>query len=134
MVSLVIICPGPWPRTKYTAIVRWQPPARKTRHPAQADSDEPDASRADAQVVGRRFGIGVEYEAEQAQTKDGAGGGPAEERTCARGRGVRLSEIAVDSKQQTAISAFIAQQSRAEPSLINLFVSPTSISIRLSAT
>ena len=66
MVSLVIICPGPWPRTKSTAIVRWQPPARETRHPAQADSDEPDARRAYAQAVGRRSGIGAEYEAERA--------------------------------------------------------------------
>ena len=93
MVSLAIICPGPWPRTKYTAIVRWQPPARETRHPAQADSDEPDASRADAQAVGRRSGIGAEYEAGQARTEGGAGGGPAEEQTCARGRGMRLLKI-----------------------------------------
>ena len=35
----------------------------------------------------------AEYESEQAQTKDGAGGGPAEERTCARGRGMRLFKI-----------------------------------------
>ena len=76
--SLVIICPGPWPQTKYTAIVRWQPPARETRHPARADSDEPDASRADAQAVGRRSGIGAEYEAGLARTEDGAGGGQAE--------------------------------------------------------
>ena len=93
MVSLVIICPGRWPRTKYTAIVRWQPPARETRHPAQADSDEPDASRADAQAVGRRSAIGAEYEAGLARTEDGAGGGPAEEQTCARGRGMRLLKI-----------------------------------------
>ena len=73
--------------------VRWQPPARKTRHPAWADSDEPDASRADAQAVGRRSGIGAEYEAGLAQTKDGAGGGPAEEKTCARGHGMRLLKI-----------------------------------------
>ena len=72
-----------------------QPPARETRHPARADSDEPDASRADAQAVRRRSGIGAEYEAERAQTKtkDGAGGGPAEERTCARGRAMRLLKI-----------------------------------------
>ena len=77
-------------RDKLHRGVWWQPPARETRHPAQADSDEPDASRADAQAVGRRSGIGAEYEAGQAQTKDGAGGGPAEEQTCARGRGMRL--------------------------------------------
>ena len=71
----------------------WQPPARKTIHLARADSDEPDASRADAQAVGRRSSIGAEYEAEQAQTKDGAGGGPAEEQTCARGRCMRLLKI-----------------------------------------
>ena len=37
--------------------------------------------------------IGAEYEAGLAQTKDGAGGGPAEEWTCARGRGMRLLKI-----------------------------------------
>ena len=42
--------------------------------------------RADAQVVRR-------YEAGLAQTEDGAGGGPAEERTCARGCGMRLLKI-----------------------------------------
>ena len=73
--------------------MRWQPPARETRHPSQADSDEPDASRADAQAVGRRSGIGTEYEAGLARTEDGAGGGPAEEQTCARGRGMRLLKI-----------------------------------------
>ena len=77
MVSLVSNSLSLWRGTNYTADVRWQPPAREIRHPAQADSDEPDACRADAQAVGRYSGIGVEYEAEQAQTKDGAGGGPA---------------------------------------------------------
>ena len=71
----------------------WHPSSRETRHLALTDSDEPDASRADAQAVGRRSGIGAEYEAEQAQTKDGAGGGLAEERTCVRGRGMRLLKI-----------------------------------------
>ena len=63
--SLVInrLTGSPWRETYYTADVRWQPPARETRHPAQADSDEPDVSRADAQAVGRRSGIGAEYEA-----------------------------------------------------------------------
>ena len=70
-----------------------QPPARETRLPARADSDEPDARRADAQAVGRRSGIGAEYQVEQAQTEDGAGGGSAEEWTCARGRGMRLLKI-----------------------------------------
>ena len=46
-----------------------------------------------AQAVGRLSGSGSEYEVEKAQTKDGAGGGPAEERTCARGRGMRLLKI-----------------------------------------
>ena len=73
--------------------VRWQPPAREARHPARAESDEPDATRADAQAVGRLSGIGAEYEEEKAQTKEGAGGGPAEEWTCARGRGMRLLKI-----------------------------------------
>ena len=58
MVSLVINCPGPWPWTNYTAIVRWQ-----HNLPARADSDEPDTARDDAQAVGRRSGIGAEYEA-----------------------------------------------------------------------
>ena len=93
MVSLVINSPSLWQGTNDTAGVRWQPPARETRHPAWADSDEPDADRADAQVVGRRSGIGAEYEVEQAQIKNGAGGGPAEERTCARGRGMRMLKI-----------------------------------------
>ena len=69
MVSLVINSPSLWRGANYTADVRWQPPARETRHPARADPDEPDASRADAQAIGRHFGIGVEHEAEQAQTK-----------------------------------------------------------------
>ena len=34
-----------------------------------------------------------EYEAGLARTKDGAGGGPAEEQTCARGREMRLLKI-----------------------------------------
>ena len=61
--------------------------------PALADLDEPDAGKADAQAVGRRSGIGAEYKAGLAQTKDGAGGGQAEERTCARGRGMLLFKI-----------------------------------------
>ena len=73
--------------------MRWQPPARETRHPARADSDEPDASRADAQAVGIRSSIGAEYEAGLAQTKDGAGGGPAEDQKCAWGRSMRLLKI-----------------------------------------
>ena len=52
--------------------------------------------RADAQADERRSGIGAEYEVERAQPKDGAGGGPAEEQTCARGRGTRLLKIAQD--------------------------------------
>ena len=71
----------------------WQPPTRETRHPARADSDEPDTSRAYAQAVGRLSGSGAEYAAEKAQTKDGAGGGPAEEQKCARGRCMRLLKI-----------------------------------------
>ena len=35
----------------------------------------------------------AEHEAGQAQTKDGASGGSAEEQTCARGRGMRLLKI-----------------------------------------
>ena len=69
-----------------------------------ADSDGPDASRTYAQAVGRLSGIGVEHEAEQAQTKDGAGGGPAEKRICARGRGMRLLKIGAS---QTRIRVWI---------------------------
>ena len=50
-----------------------------------ADSDEPGAVRADRRAPGRRSGIGVENGARWARTKDGAGGGPAEEQTRARG-------------------------------------------------
>ena len=93
MVSLVIISPSQLRGTNDTANVRWQPPAREKGHPPWADSDEPDAGRADAQSFGRRSGIGAEYEAERAQTKDRACGGPAEDRTCMRGRGMRLLKI-----------------------------------------
>ena len=51
--------------------VRWSEP----------DSDEPGAVRAGRRATGRRSGIGVEDGAQRARTKDGAGGGPAEERT-----------------------------------------------------
>ena len=71
----------------------WQAPTRETRHLARADPDEPDACRADAKVVERHSGVGVEYETERARTKDGAGGGPVEERTCAWGRGMRQLKI-----------------------------------------
>ncbi len=57
------------------------------------DSDEPDASRAYAQAAERLCGSGAEYEAEKAQTKDVAGGEPAEERTYAWGRGMQLLRI-----------------------------------------
>ena len=71
--------------TNCTVDVRWQPPAREIRHPAQADSDEPDACRADAQVDGIRscIRVGAENETERARTEDRAGGRQAEER---RGR------------------------------------------------
>ena len=72
--------------------VRWQPPAREpevTKLPARADSDEPDASGACAQVL-RLLGSGAEYEAGKAHTQDGAGVGPLKERTYSRGRGIRL--------------------------------------------
>ena len=77
----------------------WKPPSRETRHPARDDLDEPDACRADDQAVGKRSGIGAEYEEEQAQTKDGAGGGPAEEWTCAGGRCRRLLKIGESQTQ-----------------------------------
>ena len=72
MVSLVINSLSPCLGTNYTA-------AGGGDRPAQAVSDKPDAVRADAQAIGRRSGIGAEDKAGQAQTKDGAGGGPAEE-------------------------------------------------------
>ena len=68
MVSLVINSPSLWRGANYTADVRWQPPARETRHPARADPDKPDASRAQADAQAHS-GIGVEHEAERAQTK-----------------------------------------------------------------
>ena len=89
----MINSPSLWQGTNYTAECGGNLPQGETRHPVRADSDEPDASRADAQAVGRRSGIGAEYEAERARTKDGAGGGPAEERTCARGRCMQLLKI-----------------------------------------
>ena len=88
MVSLVINSLSLW-----WCGVLWQPPARETRHQALADSDELDATRAYAQAVGRLSVCGAEYEVEQAQTKDRVGGGPAEERTCARGRCMRPLKI-----------------------------------------
>ena len=62
----------------------------KTRHLARADSNEQDASKG---LQSRLFGSGAVHEAEKAHTKDGAGGGPAEEWTCTRGRGMRLLKI-----------------------------------------
>ena len=93
MVSLVIICPGPWPWANCTAIVLWQPTGSGRLGRAGHDSDEPGTDRADTQAVGRRSDIGAEYDAGLAQTEDGAGGGPAEEQTCSRGRGMRLLKI-----------------------------------------
>ena len=86
MVSLVINSLSPWLGTNYTAECGGN-------LPALADSDEPNAGRADDQAVGRLSGIGAEYEAGLARAKDGAGGGPAEEQTCARGCGMRLLKI-----------------------------------------
>ena len=64
-------------------VVRWSGP----------DSDEPGAVRAGRRASGRRSGIGVEDGARRARTKDGAGGGPAEEQAWARGRGTGLLKI-----------------------------------------
>ena len=63
--------------------VRWSEP----------DSDEPGAVRAGREASGQRSDIGVEDGAKRAQAMDGAGGGPAEERTWARGRGTGLLKI-----------------------------------------
>ena len=60
---------------------------------SEPDSDEPGTVRAGRQATGRRSGIGVEDEARRARTKDGAGGGPAEEQAWARGRGAGLLKI-----------------------------------------
>ena len=93
MVSLVINSLSLWLGANHTAECgRNLPHGRQDIRP-RADSDEPNAGRADAQAAGRRSGIGAEYEAGLAQTKDGAGGGPAEEQTCARGRCMRLLKI-----------------------------------------
>ena len=46
---------------------------------SEPDSDEPSAVRAGRRASGRRSGIGKEDGAQRARTKDGAGGGPAEE-------------------------------------------------------
>ena len=90
MVSVVMKSASLWRGANHTVIVRLQPRARETRHPARADSDEPDVKQGS---VGRRSSIGAEYEVGLTQTKDGADGGPAEERTCARGRGMRLFKM-----------------------------------------
>ena len=93
MVRLVINSLSRWRRTNYTAeccgnLLQGRPdirpwPIRTSRMHV----------RACAQAIGRLSGSGAEYAAEKAQTKDGAGGGPAEERTCAWGRGMRLLKI-----------------------------------------
>ena len=63
--------------------VRWSEP----------DSDEPVAVLAGRRASGRRSGIGVEDGSQRARTKDGAGGGPAEEQAWAQGRGTGLLKI-----------------------------------------
>ena len=63
--------------------VRWSEP----------NSDEPGTVRAGRQATGRRSCIGVENEARRARTKDGAGGGPAEEQAWVRGRSTWLLKI-----------------------------------------
>ena len=60
---------------------------------SEPDSDEPGTVRAGRQANGRSSGIGVKDEARWARTKDGAGGGPAEEQAWARGRGTGLLKI-----------------------------------------
>ena len=60
---------------------------------SEPDSDEPGIVRAGRQATGRHSSIGVEDEARRARTKDGAGGGPAEEQAWARGRGTGLLKI-----------------------------------------
>ena len=81
-----------WRWTDHTAECGCNLP-RVRQHPARADSDEQNARRAYAPAVGSASGSGAEYEAEKAQTEDGASGGPAEERTCAWGRGMRLLKM-----------------------------------------
>ena len=67
------------------------------------DSDEPGAVRAGREASGQRSGIGVEDGAKRAQAMDGAGGGPAEERTWARGtrRGLAQDRGVPDSDERT---------------------------------
>ena len=62
-----------WTNARHTA---WEQQPLGIRHSARADSDEWDAGRACAPAVGRASGSGAEWEAEKAQTKDGACGGP----------------------------------------------------------
>ena len=93
MVSLVINSLSQWRRTNYTAECGGNlPQGRQDIRPGPTRMSRMQV-RAYAQAVGRLSGSGAEYKAEKAQTKDGACGGPAEERTCARGRGMRLLKI-----------------------------------------
>ena len=93
MVSLVINSLSRWQRTNYAAESSGDlPQGRQDIRPRPTRTSRMK-SRADAQAVGKRSGIGAEYEAERAQTKAGASGGPAEERMCTRGRGMRLLKI-----------------------------------------
>ena len=81
MVSLSINSSGLWRRTKGTAECGGDlPRGRQNIRPGPTRTSRMP-SRADAQAVGRRSGIGAEHEAGLAQTQDGACGGPAEEQT-----------------------------------------------------
>ena len=93
MVSLGINSLSLWLGTNHTAEFGDNlPQGRQDIRPGPSRTSRMQAW-ANTRAVGRRSGIGAEYEAGLAQAKDGAGAGPAEEQTCARGRGTRLLKI-----------------------------------------
>ena len=84
MVSLGINSLSLWLGTNHTAEFGDNlPQGRQDIRPGPSRTSRMQAW-ANTRAVGRRSGIGAEYEAGLAQAKDGAGAGPAEEQTCAR--------------------------------------------------
>ena len=90
----------------------------RRRHPARGDSDEPDAVRPTlnaAQVVGRGTrSRGQSTRPEMARTKDGAGGGPAEERAWTRGRCTRVLGIEEARTQSEYVMTVLNQSVRCQ--------------------
>ena len=89
MVSQVINSLSRWWRTNYTAECCGNLPQRRQ----DIWPGPTRTSRMQAWPALKPSEDSPEYEAGQAQTKVGAGGGPAEERTCARGRALRRLKI-----------------------------------------